>query len=189
MKLTLDFAAFQKKLLAIKDKLDSAVDEKKFLSEVGQMIVFDIKRNARSGNTIEKDGTTKKMEPLAESSIARREWLRREGNAKAVPYRDNLSNLSMSGQLIDSIDYELKGNIIEIDAYGQRQPYRELSGQSMLPIGRDTETTNHDLLEKHQNGDPLINLPARRIVGLRRQIIDRINIMYKEHVRRKLKVD
>jgi hypothetical protein len=188
MKLTLDFASFQKKIKEIESKLESSIDDSKFLNEVGQMVVGDIKRNAKSGFTIEKDGTTKRMEPLTNVTIEKREWLRRAGNAKAKPYRDNFSNLSMSGQLIDSIDYKIDGNKIEIDAHGERQPYKTLAGQVHFPIGPDNERLNKDLLDKHQKGDPEINLPARRIVGLRRQIINRINIMFKEAVRRKLKV-
>lgn len=187
MKLTLNFDAFHKKAQEVKNKLEKAIDEPKFLHEVGSLVVSDIKRNAKSGYTIEKDGRTKRMEHLAQSTIEERERLRRAGNATAIPYRDNLSNLSMSGQLIDSIDYEVDGTKIKIEASGERTPYRDLAGKNHQPIGYGQETNNRDLLDKHQKGDPSQNLPARPIIGVRLQIIQRINIMFKEAVRRNLK--
>jgi phage gpG-like protein len=165
---------------SIKKRLKDALD-KSLLKEIGQEIVTDIQVNARRGYGI-KDGKQIKLDPLADSTIKHREYLDRAGNAKARPFKDDFSNLSVSGQLIDSVNYEVNGNSIEIGASGTREPYRKLNWMPSLA----ERPTNKELSQIHHRGNPAKNLPARPFIGLRSEMMARIIIKIRERIRREL---
>jgi hypothetical protein len=156
-----------------------------FKQEVGEEIVEDIKINARRGRGV-VNGLSVKLPPLASSTIKHREYLKRAGNATAKPYSNRFSNLSMSGQLIDSIGYIIGsgGEIIIQAIKNLRVPYRTLSGrrQNTRPI------TNNELLLIHQHGNTAHNLPARPILGIRNELFKRIIIKLRYRLRDGLKL-
>jgi phage gpG-like protein len=167
---------------SIKKRLKDALD-KTLLKEIGQEVVQDIQINARRGYGV-KDGKQIKLDPLKDSTIKHRDYLDRAGNATARPFKDDFSNLSVSGQLIDSVKYEVKDGSIEIGASGTREPYKKLNGtlsEAKIP-------TNEQLSKIHHRGNPANNLPTRPFIGLRSEMMARIIIKIRERIRQELEV-
>jgi phage gpG-like protein len=168
----------------IKDKIEAAVD-KSFRKEMAEEIVEDIQINTRRGYGI-KDGKRIELAPLKHpSTTEHRHYLERGGNATARPYATDFSNLSMSGQLVDSVGYELDsdGSIV-IEAKGFRKPYRKLDGSP----SKAEPISNEELSRIHHKGNAANNLPARPFIGLRDEMKRRIIIKLRERIRRGLEV-
>jgi hypothetical protein len=164
----------------IKKRMLQVTESREFLSEVGQEIVADIKFHAKAGRGI-VDGVAVEFEPLSSKTIESRKELREAGNATARPYNDYLSNLSMSGQLINSVKYSVIGNTIEVFASGQRQPYILKDGtrsSARIP-------TNEQLSKKHHDG--AVGLPRRPFIGVRKEMRIRIIAKIREFIRRSLR--
>lgn len=166
----------------IKDKLNQVLTDKGFKKEVAQEVVFDIQRNARSGNEL-VDGKVNPMTPLeSKTTIPHRKYLREAGNATARPYSDEFSNLSVSGQLIDSVKYEIDSDGITIfadDTVRDRYITKKGTPSKAKPI------TNAELASIHHKGDASNNLPARPFIGLRDGMRIRILVKMREYIRRK----
>jgi phage gpG-like protein len=181
MKINVKILGTEKLRKSVEDKLRSVVNNLDFKKEVGTEIVKDIQRNARSGNTIQ-NGRSVPMEPLQpNTTVPHRTYLREAGNATARPYRDEFSNLSMSGQLIDSVKFEVIEDGVKIFADGQRDRYVTKSGKP----SKARPISNAELASIHQKGDPGNNLPARPFIGLRDEMRLRILTKIREFIRRK----
>jgi hypothetical protein len=166
----------------LKDKIARSVNDvissKKFKDDIGKKVVQDIQRNARSGNTIDNKGDVSGMTPLETSTIRNRASLREAGNATGRPYADQKSNLTISGQLINSIKYVIGSNFIKIFASGDRTPYKNKDGTN----SKADPINNEDLMRIHHYGG--LNLPPRPVIGLRKFMKLRILVKTREYLRR-----
>jgi hypothetical protein len=158
--------------------INEVIESKQFKEEISKEIVLDIKRNARTGNIIDSNGDISPMDPLRPSSIKNRSKLREYGNATGRPYADQKSNLTMSGQLIDSIKYVIGSNWIKVFASGERMPYIKKDGSR----SKSEPISNDDLYRIHHYGG--LNLPARPVIGLRSFMRMRIIVKTREYLRR-----
>jgi phage gpG-like protein len=168
---------------SIKKRIEKAIDSE-FKKEIGQEVTEDIKINTRRGYGI-LDGKRIELAPLKDpETILHRKYLEKGNNNTARPYITDLSNLSMSGQLIDSVDFKLKGDDIVIEASGERRPYRKLDGSP----SKAEPISNKELSKIHHKGDAGNNLPPRPFIGFRDELKRRILIKLRERIRRSLEV-
>jgi phage gpG-like protein len=169
----------------IRSEINKVIQDQGFMNEIGQEIVDDIKLNTRRGMGI-KNNKSYPLAPLETSTIKTRDYLRRGGNARARPYADEFSNLSVSGQLIEALKYSIgkSGELIVEVANTLRKPYKTLKGRDI----KSEPITNAELSKIHHAGVPTNNLPARPFIGLRYEMFDRIVIKLRERLRRGLKL-
>lgn len=167
---------------SIKKKIEDSMDVS-FRKEVALEVAEDIKINARRGYGI-KDGKRISLAPLKHPETTdHRRYLEKAGNATARPYATDFSNLSMSGQLIDSIEGKLDSDgSINIGATGNREAYVKMDGSN----SEADLLTNEELYKIHHYGDASSNLPARPIIGLREEMKARIVVKLREAIRRGL---
>lgn len=104
----------------VRKAFDNVVKSKEMMNEIGSLLIQDIRFETRRGNSIPFGS---KLKPLKDSTIKTRKYLDgriRTGDA----YSPRRSNLTMSGQLLDSLSYIIEGaGKIAIKLLGTRQPY------------------------------------------------------------------
>jgi hypothetical protein len=101
--------------------LNNLKQDPELQTTIGQLVVDDIKLQTRKGFSIVRNA---KFKPLTN------EWVEKRKQIKATPgqrisevYSPKRSNLSLSGQLIDSVRFSI-GKVIRIFADGERTPYQ-----------------------------------------------------------------
>lgn len=104
--------------LDISDLLD-VVKTAAFLKKIAEAATQNLKTRVRLGYAVAQDsGPQGKFKPLADSTVSKRRKL------KSPPLSENTtpkrSNLTQTGELIDSITYRISGNKIEIYLEGAR---------------------------------------------------------------------
>lgn len=95
--------------------------------ELGETVIRGIKGKTRKGLDLVNGG---KQGALASSTIAQRRYLD-DHNSTASTYSPARSNLTFTGQLLDSLKWFRIGNIIRIMPTGQRRPYKRGSKKSI----------------------------------------------------------
>lgn len=131
---------------SVKALFKKIVGQESTLEEIGSKIVFLTQGTLRTGKSPNVDGgNPKPQKPISKGWANRKEKLKAV-NSTSEFYRKGKSNLTFTGQLIDSIDYEIKkkadSNSIIISAKGDRKPYKGLKGKSL-----DGEIKNEKVVE------------------------------------------
>lgn len=121
----------------IKKSFDNVVNSKELLGEVGDFSVERIKYQARIGKPINE---TNDFKALESSSIRSRQYLAKH-NETHDAYKDRRSNLTLTGKLLDSLRYSIKGpGLLELFFFGNHPGYK--TG------GKDTESESNSQIIK-----------------------------------------
>jgi hypothetical protein len=125
--------------------INSTTKDREFLDFVGQTAADQIRSAVRAGG---RTDPAYFQPPLEDSTVDRRKTLIKQGNSfdqKIV--NPNRSNLSMSGQLLDSIYFRINESIstVVLLIKKQRNPYKGKSGQ---PLENKDNVEIKDDLEK-----------------------------------------
>lgn len=127
---------------SVKDLFKKVVTSKETLNQIGEKVVFLTKGTIRTGKSPDaQGGNASSFQPITEGWINRKERLKDFNDASEF-YRKGKSNLTFTGQLVDSLDYELKQSSIIIRAFGSRKLYKGVNGKA-LP---DQAKTNNEVV-------------------------------------------
>lgn len=142
-KITISGIGEQKQVLL--KVLNKAINDPLLLDEIGKTAVEQI-RNRTRGRLEEY-----KQDPLSDDGKDQRERLIRAGNAfdRAVVRQPSTSNLSMSGQLLNSIYYRVNQALgtVSIMIKSQRNPYKGIR-KDKLDGALDNNTVKDDLEDR-----------------------------------------
>lgn len=127
------FARIEKSI--IKD-VELILSSKEMLNEVGEFVADRVRLQARISKPLNSSNSLPK---LKESSIASRKYIAKH-NQTHQTYESGRSNLTITGQLLDSITHKIMGvGEIVIDVAGKHRGYKSGTGKK----GKDIE--NKDL--------------------------------------------
>ncbi|MFW7381483.1 MAG: hypothetical protein ACOH5I_21925 [Oligoflexus sp.] len=91
-----------------------------FLEKLATTAIEQIKRRARLGYSVASEGANQsKFDSLAESTKAKRKRLKKRGKLSSET-SPSKSNLTESGQLLDSLEFRIKGKAVEVFIGGER---------------------------------------------------------------------
>lgn len=102
------------------NKIDRAIDATPLKNEVGEFAAERIRLEARRKRPLNNTGTFKDLKDL---TIQQREYLEKY-NATHPTYKKSRSNLTLTGQFLDSISFEIVPRGIELFFKGPRKGYR-----------------------------------------------------------------
>ena len=130
-----------KKLKENEVKISKAVRDKELLGEIGDLVTKNIKGSVRLG----KNPTTGNPFRSIKSSTVedKKEWAK--SNTKGKLFSPSKSNLTRSGQLIDSVKSKIVKDKINISATGDRKSYKGKGGK---PVSPPTNSELADHLKK-----------------------------------------
>lgn len=123
--------------------LNKSTKDPKFLTSVAEVTVDQIQKAVRSAGRVD---SAYFQPPLSDSTIKRRETLIKQGNAyNTTIVTPKRSNLSMSGQLMDSISYRINQSLSEITLFLKR-PRTAYKGKNGQPLeNKDNVEIKRDL--------------------------------------------
>lgn len=152
---------------------------KELKQEIGSFAVDRMQRTARSGKSI---ATGKSFAPLAKSTISFRKSLAKYNQTNAL-FKANRSNLTIIGELIDSISYQIKGKTIDIRPRGTHSGYKTKPGQKTGGWSKQASLpkSNEEIAQS------LLN-QGRVFVGLDKTGVDRINRIIAKYARKLLRL-
>lgn len=132
----------------LRKKLAAAVAEKQHLESLALVVQKSIVGNARLG----KDPDGNKFKELSESWIERKSKLSKV-NKPSEFYRKRKSNITFTGQLLDSFKYKIIQSTLTIEFFfqGLRRPYKGLRKESL-----ETVATNKELASKIEQARPFV---------------------------------
>ena len=126
--------------------IEKALDSRSVQKDVADFAIKDIVGNARLG----KDPNNRNFKSLARSTKEQREYLSRYNSTDSF-FSVNKSNLTVSGQLLNSIKAFFKKREITIEPTGTRRKYRGAKGQA---IGQSL--TNKEVADFVQEDRPFL---------------------------------
>lgn len=119
------------------ERIRKSLKAKPLLNAMASIVVDDIKRNTRTKRGFTESqlgsatiGKREKLPALKESTQRTRRGMARYNTTTDV-YSPARSNLSFTGQLIQSVTYKIKRGIIQVFAKGTRKPYRTRDGRAV----------------------------------------------------------
>lgn len=159
----------------LKIAFSKVVNNPRMMGEIGESIVTDVvdqTRNKEKSIPLKSD-----LNLLKESWIKQRTWLQKY-NQTDPTFEDGRSNLTFSGQLLNSLTYRVIGRgllrgVLEVFFDGIHHPYK---GKNKV-LGK--ELTNDELSE-------YVAKAGRPVVGVRPAIRLRINTIVKTYIKRAL---
>jgi len=128
--------------------LRAGIENDEALTELGDVVKKNIVGNARTG----KDSNGNPLKPLSKSWIDRKSQLAK-ANTPSAFYRKNKSNLTFTGQLLDSFTFRVVKSklLLEFFFSGMRKPYRGLKKEAL-----DGAKTNKELAAKLEEDRPIL---------------------------------
>jgi hypothetical protein len=167
-KVTVDISGMMKKL----EKVQTIVDSGEGKTAIGVQAVKSIKGETR----LQKDLKNERKQPsLEKSTVKQREYLESFGNNTGKNYGTAKSNLTMSGQLIESLTFEpVKGGVRIFVPDTLRTPYKT-GGKGSKPI------TNAELA-KHLKDQ------GREFIGVDDKIKKILASLVQRFIRRSLRI-
>ena len=128
--------------------LQKAINSQELLNEVAVLVQRNIIGSARQGKT--QDGVA--LKPLSKSWVERRKKLS-EVNSTGTFYKPSKSNLSFTGQLLDSFTYEISrvNATIRLFFKGSRKPYKGIKKAAL-----EGPATNRELAEQIEQDRPFV---------------------------------
>ena len=121
-KVTVDLSKIRAATQSIKNQLN----QREVLSKAADIAINDIKGNAREGKPV-VDNKVSSFPSLDDKYITRRKRLASVNETDSV-YSPKRSNLTFTGQLLNSLKATFKGAIITISPTGKRRPYKLIKG-------------------------------------------------------------
>lgn len=136
------FKNIQGSLDYLNERVKSITKEEKLMKEISEALIKDIKFQTRRG----KNGlTSEKLKPLSEKWIEERAKIAKSINT-ADAYSKKRSNLTLSGQLLDSIKSKITQNKISLFFYGNHSPYtknKKIKKTKKLKRGKSIVNANN----------------------------------------------
>lgn len=106
---------------SVRDKVNSIIGEAALLNEVGDTIIKDIQFQTRRGVSPK---TGERFKPTKKSWREKREKIAEATNTHEA-YSKNRSNLTLTGQLLDSLRKTITGRAVKIYFAGFHLPYKQ----------------------------------------------------------------
>lgn len=167
-----DSAKFDRLVDGISSKFDRIANSKQMKEQIGELIISDIQKQTRAGNSI-PDGS--KFPGLKPSTVKMRDKLS-DTNQTGEAFSVRRSNLTLSGQLLLSLKAKLLNKAVEVEPSGIHRPYRyQRKDGSFSTVGRPIQ---NKLLSK------FVADQGRDFIGVRDQVRNRIGLLVRQQVRR-----
>lgn len=168
----------------VSKQLSSIIDTDELAEVVGRPLIERIKFEAKRGTPLNDAGSFK---PLAQSTIQNRKYLAKY-NKTATVYKENRSNLSFTGQLLDSLQFrriKSDGKSLKILVFfgGDREMYN---------IGPKTKAT---ATERNRTNDSLaatlveigFRVFSKDGIEKKTALMNRITNAIRSYIRKKLR--
>jgi len=170
----------------ITDKINEArgyLKRDKALTDAANQAVRDIKTGARTGRGFTKPdqfgGQRAKFPPLAKSTIDARGYLQETPQTLDPSFRKARSNLTISGQLLSSIIFEIKRGVVRIFANSKKRKRYANKGLRQRKT-RKAPPTNEQVAKGLED-------QGRYFIGIDDNTIKRIKTILIRNVRRILR--
>lgn len=160
-KVSIDFSKFQAKF----KKIGNLVASKPLIDEVGKISIKRIQGVTRSGKNIEGGS----QPGLASTTKITRGNLAKN-NSTHPTYSKGRSNLTFSGQLLDSLTFKKISGGLRIEPSGSRKPYK----------GAKNAPSNKELAG-------YLSAQGRTFLGIDKTLVNQIKSTIKSFLRRKLR--
>lgn len=181
----------------VRESIERVIQKTDLLDDVGRLVADDIKFQSKAGRSIPLG---KRFEELSKSWIALRQRIA-SSNKTADVYSPKRSNLSLTGQLLNAIFFKStprKGQVTVDIENSERKPYivRAKTETRVRAHNRKTSQVSSHVRRLRPGtfivGDRLTNRElaervaedGRPFMGVRPQIVKRINTIARETIRR-----
>lgn len=141
--------------------------------EIAEFSVDRMKRMARSGKSISMQAS---FPGLKEATISFRKSLAKYNKTHSL-FKASRSNLTIVGELIDSLKYKITGQKIEIKPTGTHKPYNTRPGKKRGGWDSAKSVANIDIAKRLAD-------QGRVFVGLDSVAKDRIKRIIDKHIKR-----
>lgn len=132
MKLKLNRKSLDRIEADTKARLNRVLSNKEMLGEVGDMAIDMIRQNTRKGTSTVTD---QKFAPLSKPWIKTRDRIASSQGTHPT-YAKKRSNLTLSGQLLDSMKRSVVGRMVTIFFDGTHIPYRIQTRNGISRVGK-----------------------------------------------------
>ena len=132
MKLKLNQKSLDRLEADTKARLNRVLSNKEMLGEVGDMAIDMIRQNTRKGTS---SVTEEKLAPLSKPWMKTRERIASSQGTHPA-YAKKRSNLTLSGQLLDSLKRSVAGRMVTIFFDGMHIPYRMQTRNGISRVGK-----------------------------------------------------
>lgn len=132
MKLKLNQKSLDRLEADTKARLNRVLSNKEMLGEVGDMAIDMIRQNTRRGTS---SVTDEKLAPLSKPWMKTRERIASSQGTHPA-YAKKRSNLTLSGQLLDSLKRSVAGRMVTIFFDGMHIPYRMQTRKGISRVGK-----------------------------------------------------
>lgn len=168
---------FNEKRLAsqVVRRINGVIDSEGLKQEIGLFSTDRIRFQARTGKPL---NDTKSFPSLAERTKIRREYLARFNNTDAT-FEAGRSNITFTGQFLDSLSFERLRRGIRLLFKGGHKPYQGPNGR----VGRAILNSKLDVFLRERGFDAFTAAGIRRDPKFSRQI----NNIVRRFLRRKLR--
>lgn len=158
-----------------REAFEKVIRNKELLGDIGETIITDIKFQTRRGNSIPNKS---KLKPLSSEWVDRRRGIS-EAQTTGQAFSTRRSNLTMSGQLLESLAHKIVGaGKLVIEATGTRIPYFYTTiKKGIRQRKKKHEPTNEELAG-------YVAEQGRPFLGIRDAIRDRIKRQVVAFIRR-----
>lgn len=132
MKLKLNQKSLDRLEADTKARLNRVLSNKEMLGEVGDMAIDMIRQNTRKGTS---SVTDEKLAPLSKPWIQKRDRIASSQGTHPA-YAKKRSNLTLTGQLLDSLKRSVAGRMVTIFFDGMHIPYRMQTRKGISRVGK-----------------------------------------------------
>lgn len=151
-----------------KERFEALKRDEAWKESAAELAIRKIVGETRLGREI-SDGESQK--PLSPEWIQKRKELSKH-NQTGVSYSANKSNLTLTGQLLKSLERKPNPTQVEIAPTGDRIPYKNKKGKAAKSTPTNAELTGY------------LSKKGRKFLGYDDKLAKQIKKMLKEHVRR-----
>lgn len=155
----------------VKDLLKKVRKDERWKKEASEVVINNIKISTRLGKNI-KDSS--KQPALERSTIEKRRHLAKS-NPKGISFKPEKSNLTMTGQLLNSLERKNDPERVVIGLSEERQPYLNKNGTK----GKNPPSNEQIARYLKEQG--------REFLGFNEKLKKVVEKKLKEHLRRHLK--
>ena len=164
--------------IKVRKKFIAITKDKKLLNEIGEESVKRVKQFARRGKPL-RDGAQRKFPKLSDATVAIRKFIAKY-NATHPTYGANgkRKNVTITGQLVEAVQFTIKKNVVKLFIKGRRQKYRNSKGQVIKGQESDSAKVYKNLIKLNDD---------YRFLGMDEKGEKRIKQIIKRNLRRLLK--
>lgn len=157
----------------VMDLIEKVRKDDRWKDDAAKIAIRNIQIETRLGKNVKDDS---KQPPLAQSTIEQRKTLS-QSNSKGTSYGDAKSNLTLTGQLLESLKRTDHKTKVIIEPTESRKPYKYPSGKS----AKRKHTPDNKQLAQY------LKEQGRTFLGYNEKMKKAIKKKLVEHVRRHLK--